>query len=283
MNSAQRLLVINADDLGFAPGVNRGIMEAHRAGTLTSASMMVNTPAFHEAVDLVRSDAPRLGVGLHLNIVSGRPLSDAPSLVDPATGMFHTLEVLARRALASLVDTADVRRECDAQLGALKTAGIEPTHVDSHRHAHAMPGILPAVAAAARDGGVPIVRRPLDQPSLLDPMAGAKILMLHAAWRTALHGVSPAHRDMLARAPHFRGIAMQGAPDVRERLLATLDTLARGATEIMMHPGYDDAVLAGQDSFRHEREADVKALLDPEVGARLRRGDIRLVHFGELS
>jgi predicted glycoside hydrolase/deacetylase ChbG (UPF0249 family) len=283
MNPPPRLLVINADDLGFAPGVNRGILEAHRAGTLTSASMMVNTPAFAEAVDLVRGDAPRLGVGLHLNFVAGRPLADVPSLVDAASGTFHPLEVLARRALAGVVDAADVRRECEAQLAALTAAGIQPTHVDSHRHAHAMPGILPAVAAAARDAGISIVRRPLDQPSLLDPIAGAKMLVLHAAWRAALHGVAPAHREMLARAPHFRGIAMQGAPDVRDRLLATLDTLARGATEIMMHPGYDDAVLAEQDTFRQERVADAKALLDPAVGARLRRGDIRLVHFGELS
>jgi predicted glycoside hydrolase/deacetylase ChbG (UPF0249 family) len=283
MNPPPRLLVINADDLGFAPGVNRGIMEAHRAGTLTSASMMVNTPAFAEAVDLVRSDAPRLGVGLHLNLVAGRPLADVPSLIDPATGTFHPLDVLARRALSGLVEAADVRRECDAQLGALRAKGIEPTHLDSHRHAHAMPGILPAVAASARDAGIHIVRRPLDQPSLLDPMAGAKMLVLHAAWRAALHGVPPVHRAMLARAPHFRGIAMQGAPDVRERLLATLDTLARGATEIMMHPGYDDAVLAEQDTFRHEREAEVKALTDPAVAARLARGDIRLVHFGEIG
>lgn len=283
MNSSQRLLVVNADDLGFAPGVNRGILEAHGAGTLTSASMMVNTPAFAEAVDLVRGDAPRLGVGLHLNLVSGRPLADVPSLVDPATGTFHALDVLARRALSGLVELADVRRECDAQLGALTAAGIEPTHVDSHRHAHAMPGILPAVAAAARDSGVHFVRRPLDQPSLLDPIAGAKILVLHAAWRAALHGVAPAHRALLARAPHFRGIAMQGAPDVRERLLATVDALPRGATEIMLHPGYDDAVLADQDPYRREREADVGALVHPAVVARLQCEDVRLVHFGEIS
>ena len=50
------MLVINADDFGFAPGVNRGIIEAHDAGTLSSASMMVNTPAFAEAVALARAD-----------------------------------------------------------------------------------------------------------------------------------------------------------------------------------------------------------------------------------
>src|SRR4051812_16548020 len=77
--SAERsLVVINADDLGFAPGVNRGIIECHLTGTLPSASMMVNTPAFDEAVTLVREQAPALGVGLHFNLLTGRPLSVAP-------------------------------------------------------------------------------------------------------------------------------------------------------------------------------------------------------------
>src|SRR6266576_2646393 len=99
-----RLLVINADDLGFAPGVNRGILEAHLAGTLSSASMMVNTPAFHAAAELVQRDAPRLGVGLHLNLISGKPLALVPSLIDPTTGAFYPLNVLTRRALGGLVE-----------------------------------------------------------------------------------------------------------------------------------------------------------------------------------
>jgi chitin disaccharide deacetylase len=278
-----RFLVINADDLGLAPGVNRGIFEAHAAGTLSSASIMVSCPAFAEAAEQALRDAPNLGVGLHLNLVSGTPLAAVPSLVDPETERFHPLDVLARRALAGQVDAADVRRECEAQLAALVAAGITPTHLDSHRHTHALPGILPAVAAVAEDNSIPVVRRPLDRASLLDPVASAKMLVLHAAWRTALIGVAVAHRARLARAPHFRGIAMQGMPDVRERLLATLDQLPLGVTEIMMHPGYDDEVLAAQDGYQVEREADLKALLDPAVKSRLAKGDVRLVSFREVA
>ena len=98
-----RILVINADDLGFAPGVNRGIFDAHAAGTVTSASMMVTTPAFAEAAERVQRDAKQLGVGLHLNLIVGAPLSNAPSLVDSATGRFHPLDALVRRALAHLM------------------------------------------------------------------------------------------------------------------------------------------------------------------------------------
>jgi predicted glycoside hydrolase/deacetylase ChbG (UPF0249 family) len=275
------LLVINADDLGFAPGVNRAIGEAHDAGTLSSASMMVNTPAFEDGVVLARA-RPRLGVGLHLNLVAGRPLTDAVSLTDARTGSVHPLAELARRALTGRVHPEEVRRECDAQLRALVAVGITPTHLDSHRHAHALPGILPAVAASAYDAGLHWVRRPLDHPSFAEPVVSAKMLVLHAGWRRALVGVDRAHLPLLARAPHFRGIALQGAPDVEVRLLSLLDRLPHGATELMLHPGYDDPTLAAQDPYRHEREREIAALRSAAVRTRLERGDIRLVNFGEL-
>lgn len=281
--SSQRLLVINADDLGFAPGVNRGIVEAHEAGTLSSASMMVNTPAFGEAAALIRERVPTLGVGLHLTLLAGRPLAVVPTLADPRSGEFYSLGLLARRAMMGLVSASDVRRECDAQLAMLATEGIRITHLDSHRHTHALPGILPAVLASARAAGVRVVRRPLDRPTASDPMASAKMLVLHGAWRGAVRGIAADDRALLARSPNFRGIALQGAPDVERRLLALLDQLPTGATEIMMHPGYDDAVLAEQDSYRHEREREVAALCSAAVRERVSRGDLRLVHFGELG
>ena len=278
-----RILVINADDLGLAPGVNRGILDAHAAGTVSSASMMVTAAAFADAAERVQRDGTRLGVGLHLNLVVGTPLSNVPSLVDPETGKFHPLDAFVRHGLAGQIDPVEVRRECEAQLAALVAAGITPTHIDSHRHVHAMPGILPVVAAVAHAAAIPVVRRPLDRVSVLDPVASAKMLVVHAAWRTALTGVAPAHRSLLARAPHFRGMAMQGAADIRDRLLATIDQLPIGATEIMVHPGYDDELLAEQDAFRAERVVELNALRDPAVVARLRQGDVKLVTFGEVG
>jgi predicted glycoside hydrolase/deacetylase ChbG (UPF0249 family) len=277
-----RLLVINADDLGLAPGVNRGIIEAHEAGTLTSASMMVNTPAFQDAVALVRTRAPRLGVGLHLNLIAGRPLADVPSLTDPKTGAFFPLARLARRALTGRVREADVRRECDAQLAALGATGIRVTHLDSHRHAHALPGVLPAVAASASAAGLRWVRRPVDRPTLRAPAASAKMLVLRAAWSRALGAVAEPQRPLLARAVQFRGVALQGAPDVERRLLALIDALPDGVTELMLHPGYDDPVLAAQDLYRRERERELAALTSRAVAERLARREVKLVSFAEL-
>lgn len=278
-------LIINADDFGFAPGVNRGIIEAHDAGTLSSASMMVNTPAFLEAAALVRARAPTLGVGLHFNLVSGQPLTAGPTLADPRTGNFYSLAELARRAAIGRISAIDVRRECDAQLSALPHEGITPSHLDSHRHAHALPGILAPVLASARAANVRFVRRPLDQPTFDDPITGAKMLALHAAWRLALRTVSLADRESITGAPHFRGIALQGIPDVEQGLLSLLDRLPRDdrPSEIMLHPGYDDAVLATQDPYRHERERELAALCSTKVRARLAMPDVRLVTFAQLG
>jgi predicted glycoside hydrolase/deacetylase ChbG (UPF0249 family) len=280
---AEQRVIINADDLGFAPGVNRGILEAYDAGTLSSASMMVNTPAFLEAAALVRDRAPALGVGLHFNLVGGQPLAAVPTLADPRTGSFHSLAELSRRALIGRISPDDVRRECDAQLALLRREGITPSHLDSHRHSHALPGVLAPVLASVRAANIRFVRRPLDQPMLDDPVASAKMLALHASWRVALRGVSAADRANIEHAPHFRGIALQGVPDVELRLLSLLDRLPGDgrATEIMLHPGYDDPVLAGLDPYRHEREREVRALCSAAV--RQRVGMLRLISFRDLA
>ena len=94
-------LVINADDFGLSAGVNRGILAAHAAGTVTSTSLLPNLPAFDDAVRSARA-TPTLGIGLHFNLTTGAPVSapdQVPSLVDSATGQFHALRVLAARSL----------------------------------------------------------------------------------------------------------------------------------------------------------------------------------------
>ena len=91
-------LIINADDLGMSRGITDGILVAHRYGFLTSASLLVNMAASEYAVERVAS-APKLGVGVHLNICQGKPISPArevPSLVD-ADGNFHSARQMIRK------------------------------------------------------------------------------------------------------------------------------------------------------------------------------------------
>jgi chitin disaccharide deacetylase len=126
-------LVVNGDDLGASPGVNRGLLEAHRRGPLTSASLIVNLPASHQAARLTR-ELPALSVGLHANLAdpSGRPL------VDLETG-------------------AGCRAVLQRQLDRFQELiGRLPTHLDSHHNLHRNPQLLPWFLDLAEQHGMPL-------------------------------------------------------------------------------------------------------------------------------
>jgi len=105
-------LIFNGDDFGASTGVNRGIIDCHEHGVLTSTSLMVTGKAVAEAVALSR-DYPKLAIGLHWD-VWGEDERE-----------FDTGNVAA------------VRDEFHRQLDEFhRLLGRSPSHVDSHRHAH---------------------------------------------------------------------------------------------------------------------------------------------------
>ena len=131
----------------------------------------------------------------------------------------------------------------------------------------------------ARREGIPVVRVPLE-PWGLNPLnwrASLKKTVLHLAWRVASRGGIP-----LRRADHFVGISLQGGRGFLRRLLAAIDHLQPGTTELMVHPGYPDGDLAGWDDYRAPRAQELAALIRPEVRERFQRGRFRLTHFGAL-
>jgi predicted glycoside hydrolase/deacetylase ChbG (UPF0249 family) len=122
-------LIVNADDLGFTDGVNRGILEAHERGIVTSASLMVDRPGTANAVELANG-APRLSVGLHV--------------------------VLEERG-ELLVPPEQCARELERQLDRFcELVRREPTHVDSHHHVHRDPRVTAAFIAFADRHGLPL-------------------------------------------------------------------------------------------------------------------------------
>jgi predicted glycoside hydrolase/deacetylase ChbG (UPF0249 family) len=275
----ERVLIVNADDFGIAEGVNNGIREAHHAGVVTSTSLLANGVAFDHAVAIANGADRVLGIGVHLDFVQGRPLTSARTLVDDRTGHFQSLSALTRRALLGRVDPHDVMTEAVAQIERVRRAGLAITHVDSHRHAHLLPGVWGAVVDAAASTGIRFVRVPVERRSP-DANLGAtlKMLALRAAARVAASVRPPScHTD------NFIGLSLQGRHHFATLLLRALNSLPRGTTELMVHPGHADASLGALDSYRTPREGELRALLSAPVRERLRRGDIRLTHFGTLA
>jgi chitin disaccharide deacetylase len=271
--TAERRLIVNADDLGLSVGVNRGILEAHAAGTVTSTSLLVNTPGFVDAVTRLRL-APGLAVGLHFNLTAGKPLSPigtVSTLCDADTGLFCPLARLVRRALTGRIAPEHVRLECEAQLARLRETGVRPTHLDAHRHVHLLPGVFPAVVAVAQRARLPL-RMPRE-PLRRGAFAVRRVPLMMGV---ALASILPRGLEMSVRADHFRGMGLLGAVDFERRLIAVLDQLEPGTTELMVHPGHADRELARWDSYTKERERELAALLSGAVRQRLRRGDIAL-------
>src|SRR5215471_5378287 len=131
---SMKYLIVNADDFGASAGINRGILEAHERGIVTSTSLMVNMPAAKEAGSLSRH-FPDLSVGLHVNFTNE---GDDPPVVD-------------------LADSTACREELRRQFRDFQQMmGRVPTHLDSHQNVHRRPHILPHFLELASDYGVPM-------------------------------------------------------------------------------------------------------------------------------
>lgn len=272
-------LVINADDLGLAGSVNRGIFETIDRGVVTSTSLMVNMPACDDAVTrlhewLSRGERETLSIGLHFNIVCGRPLGACPTLLEGRSREFVGLPALALRSLARRIQERDVANELEAQLHRakrlLEPLGMRVTHIDSHRHAHCLPLVFDVVLHTAKRHGIGHVRHPYE--------ARALITRPHA--RLAAHVL----RAMVAnRRPSddvgLAGVGAMGSRTFDRDIAQLIAALPAGTTELMVHPGYDSPELAAIDPYRAARERELCALTSPALRDQILALGVRLTPF----
>jgi predicted glycoside hydrolase/deacetylase ChbG (UPF0249 family) len=247
------VIVVTADDLGLSPGVTRGILEAHRRGVVRSASLIVTYDSAPEAAALGRTE-PDLEIGLHVDVVGGRPVSDpadVPSLCDE-DGRFLGLGEFTRRLVTGRVRARELAMEVRAQAALARLWGILPLAWDSHRHVHLMPPVARVVGRVARDEGVRWIRRARSPRAWTGPKQAA---LRAASFASALayRGI-PGNRwylDITSERPRLDAAAVA--------LLATYG----GVGEIGSHPGYVDDELLNADTLVAERPHDLAILTDP--------------------
>lgn len=280
----RRRLIVNADDFGLSPGVNAGVAAAHTGGILTSATLLANAPGFDEAVAIARAH-PRLGVGVHLNLVRGRPLSPAGevALLVDGDGVFRRFRT--RRMTAAFLAQAEA--EYRRQLERVLDAGIGPTHIDFEKH-HAWQGPLYRLACRlAGERGIAAAR------NLAEPVAWSlRRLGWPGAARAAMAAVLRAGFDLgggrrcvLTRPDRMLGQTHIGGMDqtVWLRLLAAVPA---GVSEVMTHPGTAEAVETPGDMggswLKAARGVELAALTSARVMEAARRSGIEFIHFGDL-
>jgi predicted glycoside hydrolase/deacetylase ChbG (UPF0249 family) len=287
-----RNLIVNADDLGWTEGVNRGIAEAHRNGIVTSASLLANGAAFDSGAELARA-TPGLGVGVHLNLSDGEPVADrelVTSLLNDRGELEGGPEGLLLRLARRSVLLGEIEQEWDAQIQKVRGAGIEPTHLDGHRHVQMLPGLFEIALRLAKKHGIAAVRISHEESSLRAALsAGAKqkgaVVMKQGVQARGLKLLAPdareqAERAGIATADYFCGIAQTGEL-TREGVLRLLEILPDGTTELMCHPGYVDAELAKSATrLQASRQAEVEILTDTGIRNLVASQGIRLIDYG---
>jgi hopanoid biosynthesis associated protein HpnK len=276
-------LILNADDFGLTAGVNRAILELHRAGVLTSASLMARAAATNEAIELALA-TPSLGVGCHVVLVDGEPALRAqnlPTLVDPRTDRFHpTLSVFLKLLIPGRIRSTEIEAETAAQIALLQKRGLRLTHIDTHKHAHIFPAVLRPMLRAARAAGIRTVRNPFEPAWSRRVTPGAP--WIRRAQVRLLRLLEPAFRRIVAEEGFTTtdgalGVLATGTLD-SITIRSLLRNLPDGTWELVTHPGYNDSDLAqAHTRLLASRETEREALCAVEQSP-----EIELISFADL-
>lgn len=271
----QKFLIVTADDFGLHEAVNEAVEQASTAGVLTAASLMVAAPAAADAIRRAR-ELPRLRVGLHLVLADGSAMLTPdliPDLADPAGRMNSRMFVNGVRFFAFPGVRRQLEAEIRAQFSAFARTGLTLDHVNVHKHFHLHPTLLEIVVRIGREFGVRAVRVP-DEPLWFAArcghwFAGANAALL-APWialmKRRLRTAHILHNDRIF------GIAASGAMD-EAKLLAILERLPPGVTEIYLHPATESGSTIASSMCMYRHADELAALLSARVRAAIATGD----------
>ncbi len=280
-------LIITGDDFGYSRTVNDAIIRACREGILTSASLMPCGFDFEHAVELARR-TPNLSIGIHLCLLQGRavlPHKEIPALTD-ADGNLHNNPLCFGLKLFFVPGIRQqIERELRAQMARFLTAGLRPSHINTHMHLHAHPMVFPIVAQLGREHGIRFLRVPredLYSHLLIDCRSFARKLARGLFFWALSIGLQAKIERAGFRSPHaLYGLLQSGHLD-EMYLTKVLQHLDDGVTEIYFHPGADgDPVLQRwQPDYNHA--AETAALLSPRLKELICQLDLQLARFEDV-
>jgi chitin disaccharide deacetylase len=284
---AAKRIIITGDDFGLAIPVNEAIVEAHRKGILTAASLMVGERHFQDAVERARH-SPSLRVGLHLTLVEGRPVSDPrriPDLVD-AGGAFSTHLV---RAGFGFFFRPGIRRQLEteirAQFEAFQATGLALDHANAHNHMQLHPTVLQLMLKVGKEYGLAAVRLPYE-PFLRSWKASRKAFGSRFASSLFLCPWMNLMKHLLRRAlvrynDFFFGMADSGAMTM-DLTLRIISHLPDGVTELGFHPATRRCEEIDRTMPRYRHEDELSALTGEPLLRAVQAAGIQRIAFSDL-
>jgi len=239
-------LIVNADDFGYSKGVNLGIIEAHREGIVSSATLMTTMSGADHAMELAKENK-ELGVGIHLVLDLGYPVHpNVPSLVNEH-GRFNKMDHLYE------AEPDDIQKELTSQLEKFLSNGRTPTHIDSHHHVHGHENVFPIVKALAEKYQLPM--RKVDPAFDINPVKTVEYFN-----------------------DHFYGDEL----DVHRLIEILQDVQKHETAEIMVHPAYIDQEVLDGSSYNLQRVKELDILTRREVRSFLEENNILLTTYNKI-
>ncbi len=270
---SQTRLIVNADDFGRSPGVSNGILRAHEDGIVSTTTAIINIDNSIQETQIAHERCPALGLGVHLNITFGKPLSQPENVQSLLTleGRFRNFRDLMNHP--ETIDTAHAEREWRLQIETFLETGVPLDHLDSHHHSAVFCAELFDLMlklASEYDCGV---RNPnpvdLHEVELHDLYTKPIIDFVRGEAKERLDGQDTPHPDGFL-ASFFAGKA------TASHLEALLTGLKAGTYELMCHPGLLDAKVAEESSYAKLREQELDVLTDPGIRLLLDNNNIEL-------
>ncbi len=240
-------LIINADDFGMCEGVTRGIIQCHREGVLTSTTLMTNMPYAAKALEMAEQ-YPNLGVGIHLVLTCGRPLTLGKKSFTDENGDFKKLNTYPDKK--AIVDPNELYEEWHAQIELfIQLSGKKPTHIDSHHHTHLEPGNIEVAARLAKEYDL--------------PMRLTEDIQHHYEFAPLIRGFNGELKDFIQFCEEHLN--------------------KEGIQEMMCHPGFIDDHLYNNSSYAIPRIFEMKFIRSPEFKQWLNDHDIELINFSDIK
>lgn len=272
-----RRLIVSADDLGLHEAINRGVIEGHDEGIVTSASIVPCGRAFEHACLLLET-RPTLDLGIHLTLVEERPLTGPDNLktLTPGGEFPKTYRQLFLGLVKGRIEVSEVERELDAQIQRVRNAGLRVTHLDSHQHTHFFPQLREILFRLADAHKIRAVRA----SSRVTP-SRTKFSLFLAPLARALRRAA---RSRELKTPDCLWLPSPSGRISTGDLLAGIPKLREGVSELVVHPGVDQKALERQYpdwGFKWQEELD--AVKAPQVRNALVASNVRLTRYSELD
>jgi predicted glycoside hydrolase/deacetylase ChbG (UPF0249 family) len=271
------LAVIHGDDFGLTSGINAGVIRAYHDGVLTSASLTACGQAADEAIELAYAH-PGLDIGIHLVYTDETPLRIS-------TDTFPSRQKLLLDLLTGQTTVRQIEKEWRTQIEKILSAGIRPSHIDSHQHVHLYPALFPLAVQLALEYDISFIRSTILEPFLRGSNAKRLLDYLMLKCWTAIYTSAKQIRP-LRSIPTIGFLHAGGRLDPHNLIdmLSILDDKHYPVVEVMLHPGIGDTqTLERYRHWNYQWNNDLNLTVDPWLMQQLKQYGIQTVSFAQLS